>query len=128
MSNLERELNRARLRRGWDWKDLATAADTTEETVRKARRTGRAGEKTLANIERALGWGEGSWSVVLAGGSPVQPSRGSVLTQHARLDQLGAGEVGEVEPSGLGTDELDEWITALSTALADALKVRRERS
>lgn len=54
--------------------DLARAAGVsvrTVETVESGTHSGRPRETTLAKIERALGWREGSAERVVAGGRPI---------------------------------------------------------
>lgn len=70
-SHLDNELNRRRLELGLTWRQLASEARTTYETLRAMRRAeGSASQLTRRNLERALRWAPGALDLVEQGGRP----------------------------------------------------------
>lgn len=56
----------------WNRQDLAAAGGPAPSTLRKARmREGPLAPRTLAQLDFALGWQEGSAQAIMAGGSPA---------------------------------------------------------
>jgi hypothetical protein len=56
----------------WNRRDLAAAGGPAPSTLRKARmREGNLAPRTLAQLDFALGWQEGSAQRIMAGGSPA---------------------------------------------------------
>lgn len=83
----------ARNSKGLSQKGLATLAGkkrTVIQTIERGHRF-RSVTKTLRNVERALGWGQGSVSIILAGGEPLGPDRADELVVGGQL-RPGFGE------------------------------------
>ena len=63
------ELRRTEL--GMEWLDVAKRGNISTEAIRQARKGKTIRPLTQAAIERGLGWRQGSYQAVLAGGDPV---------------------------------------------------------
>jgi transcriptional regulator with XRE-family HTH domain len=65
-------MNRRRLELGMTWRQVATAAQISYETLRAVRKGETAGgELTLSSIERALRWAPGAFTHIDAGREPL---------------------------------------------------------
>lgn len=87
MSELARRrdaaMNRRRLELGLTWRQVATATETSYETLRAIRKgeTG-GGELSLRNIERGLRWAPGAFAAIDAGREP-EPFTGAPVEREA---------------------------------------------
>ncbi|MEU3972386.1 helix-turn-helix domain-containing protein [Streptomyces bacillaris] len=101
LSPLEGEMNARRLQLGMAWKELASKAGISYETLRAVRKGETAGAPlTLRKIEQALLWAQGSITRVEQGGSP---------------SPLGEGEEGAPAPAA--SDPADPRAAAVLTIL-----------
>ncbi|MFJ9979646.1 helix-turn-helix domain-containing protein [Streptomyces cyaneofuscatus] len=71
LSPLDGEMNARRLQLGMAWKELATSAGISYETLRAVRKGQTGAPLTLRKIEQALRWAQGSITQVERGGEPT---------------------------------------------------------
>jgi transcriptional regulator with XRE-family HTH domain len=102
LSRLDGVMNRRRVELRLTWRQLATRAGVSYETLRAIRKGESAGgELSKANIEQALLWGQGSIASVEAGGDPLP------LQEAAE------------HPAPTAAEEVDPRSEAIMTILAD---------
>ncbi|MFJ8760794.1 helix-turn-helix domain-containing protein [Streptomyces cyaneofuscatus] len=71
LSPLDGEMNARRLQLGMAWKELATSAGISYETLRAVRKGQTGAPLTVRKIEQALRWAQGSITEVVQGGRPT---------------------------------------------------------
>ncbi|MGW1223396.1 helix-turn-helix domain-containing protein [Streptomyces californicus] len=71
LSPLDGEMNRRRLQLGLAWKEVASAAGISYETLRAVRKGQTSAPLTLRKIEQALRWKQGDIHRVEQGGAPT---------------------------------------------------------
>lgn len=84
LSPLDGEMNARRLELGLAWKEVATSAGISYETLRAVRKGETSGAPlTLRKIEQALRWVQGSITRVEQGGKPSPAPEGEVAAPRA---------------------------------------------
>ena len=103
---------------GWTRDDLAAQGGPSPSTVYKlVRESVQPTERTIARLDRALGWEPGSVHTIMAGGSPTVSLSQAVESVSARIDT----ELARCEASGVKrtAQELREFLLDVANRLHD---------
>lgn len=105
-------MHERRLQLGLRWKDVASQADITEQTLRQIRNgANEMRDLTRQGVERALGWQSGSVQAVMEGGEPELASSDSASAPSSGADEIHL--VGPIEGLLEEGEELTGWTMAL---------------
>lgn len=120
-------MNRRRLELGMTWRQVASAAGVSYETLRAVRKgdtTG--GELTLSSIERALRWAPSAFAAIDSGGKPAlaetEPTATPTRPLLSREEEILRGVIAvTAEKLGLSPEEADEAYRSARDDLARRL-------
>lgn len=103
---------------GWTREELAAAGGPSPSTLYKiARESVRPTERTIARLDRALGWEPGSVRAVMAGGVPSVSISVAAVSVSARID----AELAQCQAGGVArtAQELREFLLDVASRLRE---------